>query len=94
MWPICGSVLIRDGLAYFAAGRNSFTDGGIFLAALDPRSGRVVHQQRVYGPYGENGFPIENREVVGGMSIEGFKGDIFLADDQRLYLGIRLSSPI
>jgi outer membrane protein assembly factor BamB len=85
-WPICGSVLIRDGLAYFAAGRNSFIDGGIFLYALDPRSGRVVHQKRMYGPYGENGFPIENREVVKGMSIEGFKGDIFIADDKLLYL--------
>ncbi len=85
-WPICGSILIRDGLAYFAAGRNSFTDGGIFLYALDPRSGKVVHQKRMYGPYGENGFAVENREVVKGMSIEGFKGDIFIADDKLLYL--------
>lgn len=92
-WPICGSILIRDGLAYFAAGRNSFTDGGIFLCALDPRSGDVVHQQRMYGPYGENGFPIENREVVKGMSIEGFKGDIFIADDRLLYLRHQAFTP-
>jgi outer membrane protein assembly factor BamB len=85
-WPICGSVLIRNGLAYFAAGRNSFTDGGIFLYALEPHTGRVVHQQHMVGPYGENSFPIENREVVNGMSIEGFKGDIFVADDKMLYL--------
>ncbi|UCG48735.1 MAG: PQQ-binding-like beta-propeller repeat protein, partial [Phycisphaerales bacterium] len=85
-WPICGSILIRGGLAYFAAGRNSFTDGGIFLYALDPRSGEVVHQKRMYGPYGKNGFPIENREIVKGMSIEGFKADIFIADDRLLYL--------
>jgi outer membrane protein assembly factor BamB len=85
-WPICGNILIRDGLAYFAAGRNSFIDGGIFLFALDPRSGKVVHQRRMYGPYGENGFPVENREVVKGMSIEGFKGDIFIGGDQLLYL--------
>lgn len=85
-WPICGSILIRDGLAYFAAGRNSFVDGGIFLYALDPRSGKTVHRNRMYGPYGENGFAIENREVVKGMSIEGFKGDIFIAGDKLLYL--------
>jgi len=85
-WPICGSILIRDGLAYFAAGRNSFLDGGIFVYALDPRSGKVVHQKQMHGPYGENGFPIQNRQVVKGMSIEGFKGDIFIADDQLLYL--------
>lgn len=85
-WPICGSILVRDGLAYFAAGRNSFIDGGIFLYALDPHTGAVVHQKRMVGPYGENGFPIENREVVNGMSIEGFKGDVFVADDEMLYL--------
>ena len=85
-WPICGSILIRDGLAYFAAGRNSFADGGIFLYALDPRSGKVVHQKRMYGPYGKNSFAVENRDVVKGMSIEGFKGDIFIADDKLLYL--------
>jgi len=85
-WPICGSILIRGGLAYFAAGRNSFTDGGIYLYGLDPRSGNVVHRKHMYGPYGKNGFPIQNRQVVRGMSIEGFKGDIFIADDKLLYL--------
>ncbi len=92
-WPICGSILIRDGLAYFAAGRNSFIDGGIFLYALEPRTGKVVHQQHMYGPYGEDGQPIENREVVKGMSIEGFKGDIFIADDQLLYLRHQAFTP-
>jgi len=92
-WPICGSILIRDGLAYFAAGRNSFIDGGIFLYALEPRSGKVVHQKRMYGPYGQNGFPVENREVVKGMSIEGFKGDIFIADDKLLYLRHQAFTP-
>ncbi len=92
-WPICGSILIRDGLAYFAAGRNSFIDGGIFLYALDPHSGTIVHQKRMYGPYGENGFPIENRQVVKGMSIEGFKGDIFISDDKLLYLRHQAFTP-
>jgi outer membrane protein assembly factor BamB len=92
-WPICGSILIRAGLAYFAAGRNSFIDGGIFLYALDPCSGEVVHQKHMYGPYGEKGFPVENREVVKGMSIEGFKGDIFIADDRLLYLRHQAFTP-
>ncbi len=92
-WPICGSILIRNGLAYFAAGRNSFIDGGISVYALDPHSGEVVHERRMYGPFGENGFPIENREVVKGMSIEGFKGDIFIADDKLLYLRQQAFNP-
>jgi len=85
-WPVCGSVLVQNGLAYFAAGRNSFTDGGIFVFALDARTGKVVHQRHMYGPHDEKGFPIENREVVRGMSIEGFKADIFLVAGNQLYL--------
>jgi len=81
-WPVCGSVLVRRGLAYFAAGRDSFTDGGIFLYALDPRSGKVVHEKRVYGPFGSNGFPI----TTGPWNIRGFKSDVFVAADQLLYL--------
>jgi len=85
-WPVCGNVMICNDLAYFAAGRNSFTDGGIFLYALDPRTGKVVHRRHMYGPYGENGFPIINRDIVKGTSIEGFKTDIFLTDGELLYL--------
>lgn len=93
VWPISGSILVRDGLAYFAAGRNSFTDGGIFLYALDPRTGKVIHQQHMYGPYGEDGYPVENREVVKGMSIEGFKADLFMAGAQLLYLRHQAFAP-
>lgn len=92
-WPISGSILVRDGLAYFAAGRNSFTDGGIFLYALDPRTGKVIHQQHMYGPYGDDGFPVENRDIVKGMSIEGFKPDLFIAGAQLLYLRHQAFTP-
>jgi len=92
-WPVCGSVLVRDGLAYFAAGRNSFTDGGIATYALDPRTGKVVHQKRMEGPYGDNGFPVDNKGVVGGMSISGFKSDIFLSAGERIYLRHQAFNP-
>jgi len=85
-WPICGSLTVRDGLVYFAAGRNSFVDGGIYLYALDPQTGKVIHQRQMCGPYGEDGFPIENRDVVGGISIEGFKNDVFVAGQKQLFL--------
>ena len=39
-WPVNGAVLLKDGLVYFAAGRNSFLDGGIFVYALDRKTGR------------------------------------------------------
>ncbi len=85
-WPVCGSVLIKDGVAYFAAGRDSFLDGGIFLYGLDPRTGRVVYQRHMYGPYDEQGFPIITSRISSGAGIDGFKADIFLTDGKLLYL--------
>jgi outer membrane protein assembly factor BamB len=85
-WPVCGSVLVKDGVAYFAAGRNSFLDGGIFLYGLDPQTGRVIHQRRMYGPYNEEGFPIITSQIASGTGLDGFKADIFLTDGELLYL--------
>jgi outer membrane protein assembly factor BamB len=85
-WPVCGSILVKDDVAYFAAGRNSFLDGGIFLYGLDPQTGRVIHQRRMYGPYNEQGYPIITSKMTSGSGLDGFKGDIFLTDGQLLYL--------
>ncbi|HUV66784.1 MAG TPA: PQQ-binding-like beta-propeller repeat protein [Sedimentisphaerales bacterium] len=85
-WPVCGSILVKDDVAYFAAGRNSFLDGGIFLYGLDPQTGRIVHQRRMYGPYDADGYPIITSQFSSGTGIDGFKGDIFLTDGELLYL--------
>ena len=70
-WPVSGAVLLKDGLVYFAAGRNSFLDGGIFVYALDRKTGEVRHQRRMYGPFGEDGF-----QILMSMGIDGFKADV------------------
>jgi len=88
-WPVSGSILIKGDVAYFCAGRNSFVDGGMVLFGLDPQTGQMRHRRHLYGPYGENGFPIRmTREEVGGngFGIQGNKADILLADDQHVYL--------
>jgi outer membrane protein assembly factor BamB len=41
-WPVHGSVLVHDGVAYVAAGRHSRIDGGAFLYALNPASGKLL----------------------------------------------------
>ncbi|MBL7224038.1 MAG: PQQ-binding-like beta-propeller repeat protein, partial [Candidatus Brocadiae bacterium] len=41
LWPLHGSVLVCDGIAYVAAGRSSYVDGGIVLYGLDPATGKV-----------------------------------------------------
>ena len=51
VWPVHGNVLVQNGLAYVAAGRSSYLDGGIFLYALDPATGRIVSSSRVTGEH-------------------------------------------
>lgn len=49
-WPIHGSILVTNGIAYLTAGRQSFVDGGIFAYALDPFSGHTLHKTQVFSP--------------------------------------------
>ena len=58
VWPVHGSVLVRGGpstssgraVAYFAAGRSSHLDGGIYLRGLDAVSGELRYQTKLTGP--------------------------------------------
>jgi len=47
VWPVHGSVLLQDGVAYVAAGRSSYLDGGIFLYGLNPATGQLVCRTRI-----------------------------------------------
>lgn len=78
-WPVSGSVLILNDTLYFAAGRCSYLDGGIFIYALNPRTGELLKSRSSYGPFSEDsGFPI------GGHA--GFKNDVLVTDGTKLYL--------
>jgi len=89
-WPVCGSILIKDDIAYFVAGRNSYVDGGLFLFGLDPQTGRMIHQRNLYGPYDEAGHPVVSKiTALGGTGaggVQGNKGDILLARGEHLFL--------
>jgi len=61
VWPVPGNILIMDGNAYFASGRSSYIDGGMFLYKLDVRSGEVLAKKRLYDRDPVTGIePIEN----------------------------------
>jgi len=40
-WPVRGSVLVQDGLAYVVAGRSSYLDGGLHKFLLDVATGEI-----------------------------------------------------
>jgi outer membrane protein assembly factor BamB len=41
-WPVHGGVLVQNGTAYFAAGRSSQLDGGIYLYGVDAATGELA----------------------------------------------------
>ena len=44
VWPVHGSVLVRDGVVYCVAGRAMWLDGGLRLLRLDARTGRKLSE--------------------------------------------------
>ncbi|MFO7897429.1 MAG: PQQ-binding-like beta-propeller repeat protein [Planctomycetota bacterium] len=40
-------MLVDKGIAYLAAGRSSFLDGGMYICAVDAATGKVLHRNLV-----------------------------------------------
>ncbi|NQT37116.1 MAG: PQQ-binding-like beta-propeller repeat protein, partial [Planctomycetes bacterium] len=86
-WPVHGNVLIRQGVAYFAAGRSSFLDGGIRVFAVDPGTGKVLQKQQIYSPDPETGDMVENRMRYDmPQDAPGALPDIMVGDATSVYM--------
>ncbi|MBL7041068.1 MAG: PQQ-binding-like beta-propeller repeat protein [Pirellulaceae bacterium] len=48
VWPVHGSVLVRDGKAYCVAGRSTMLDGGLSFYCLDVATGQVLIERTLY----------------------------------------------
>jgi outer membrane protein assembly factor BamB len=67
VWPVSGSVLVQDGVAYFAAGRSSYLDGGIRLYGLDVYTGETLHETTVTGRPVTPGKPRAKEPSIGAL---------------------------
>ena len=87
-WPVHGSVLVRDGTAYVAAGRSTYLDGGIRLYGLDPATGKVLHRGTLAGP-----FPDRKtwREVA--FYVRGANSDVLVGEGDGIYLRQKKLTP-
>ncbi|MFW6107072.1 MAG: PQQ-binding-like beta-propeller repeat protein [bacterium] len=81
LWPVQGSVLVQDGVVYFAAGRSSFLDGGVMVYGLDARSGEVLHHQLLEGPW-----PDIREDMGRPFAMEGALPDLMVSDGRNLYM--------
>jgi len=80
-WPVPGSLLVQHGIAYFAAGRSSYLDGGIRLYAVDVKTGKLQHHARLDGPW-----PDVSKDIGRPYDMEGAKSDILTSDGRSIWL--------
>jgi hypothetical protein len=80
-WPVHGSVLVRGGVAYFAAGTSSFLDGGIHVFGVDAATGRLRYETHLRGPDPR----AETSRVTAGR-MPGAVPDILSCDATGVYL--------
>ncbi|MEA3226173.1 MAG: PQQ-binding-like beta-propeller repeat protein, partial [Planctomycetota bacterium] len=83
-WPVPGNVLVRDGIAYCAAGRSSYLDGSIRLCRLDAKTGQLLSETVVDHRDPETGY--QRKGTVRGTNMPGALTDVLSCDGQSIYM--------
>ncbi len=83
-WPVHGSVLVRDGEIWCAAGRSSFLDGGIRLCRLDPATGKPLGTTIIDHRDPKTGY--QEKGVVRGPNMPGALPDVLSAQHGSVYM--------
>jgi hypothetical protein len=87
-WPVHGSVLVVDDVAYFTAGRSTYLDGGIRVYGLEPSTRKVLHKGLLEGPH---------RSVDGerdlAFFILGANSDVLVSEGGFIYMRQKKMTP-
>ena len=91
VWPVHGSVLAEDGTVCFAAGRNSYVDGGVFMYLLDVHTGEPLVEKRFCSRGPETGarvnlFPPYDAELLPDRELPGVLPDVPSYDGQNIWM--------
>lgn len=84
LWPVHGSVLVRDGVVFCVAGRSNFLDGGLRLLRLNLKSGRKLSETIMDEKNPETGNNLQ--EVLQVLQMPVGLPDILSADDDYIYM--------
>ncbi len=91
-WPVHGSVLVKKDVAYATAGRSSFLDGGIFVYAIDPATGKILQQRTLYSVDPKTGevrystSKAANERYDMPSENPGALSDVLVSDDKFFYM--------
>jgi len=91
VWPVAGSVLVRDGVVYCAAGRSSYLDGGVWMYKLDLGTGRKLLEKRFYSRDPETGrtvhlFEPYKAEILPDRELPGVLPDVLSSDGRNIWM--------
>ncbi|NQT40054.1 MAG: PQQ-like beta-propeller repeat protein, partial [Planctomycetes bacterium] len=85
-WRVHGSILLDNGLAYCTAGRSTYLDGGIRVFALDPATGKVVHETCL-DTWARTREDAVGKPFIAGYHIEGALSDVLVSEGDSIFLG-------
>ena len=84
LWPVSGASLVFDGKVHALAGRHMFFDGGLRLAILDAKTGKLVTEQIYDEREPETGKHLQ--ELITAKYMPVANPDIFSTDGDYLYM--------
>lgn len=87
-WPVHGSVLVENGIAYFTAGRSTYLDGGIRVYGLDSITGKILHKGLLEGPHRDVN---EDRDLA--FFILGANSDVLVGEGGYIYMRQKKMTP-
>jgi len=91
VWPVHGSVLIEAGKVYFAAGRSSYLDGGMYFYKLDLPTGKTLLAKHYTSRDPKTGewvrlFTPFDGECLPDRELPGLLPDVLSCDGTNLYM--------
>lgn len=84
VWPLHGSVLVHDGVAYCLAGRNMFVDGGMRLVRLDCATGQLLSETVLDDKDPRTGENLQT--LMAGKSVPVANRDVLSYDGNYMYM--------
>ncbi len=83
-WPVHGSVLVHDDVAWFAAGRSAFLDDGMRLWRLDAATGRTLSETVLDDIDPATGKP--HQDFVRWLNMPAALPDVLSTDGRYVYM--------
>ena len=83
-WPVPGSILVRDGLAHFVAGRSMFLDGGMRMYQLDVETGEIASKNLLGDTDPRTGENLQSH--INGLNMPVALPDLLSSDDKYIYM--------